>query len=108
MYPALLRYVACDPGSRSPWFQDEPNPDRLAGRLMRADGSVGLAYASVPELAANGGWSAGTKRGAAPLDDGRRCKGHIPQSSARVPRKVNKWSILARADEDAFFTARHL
>ena len=108
IYPALLRYVACDPAVEAVLFfglQDEPNLDRWQAGLMRADGSARPSYASVrAEIAANGGNCAGTKRVWRHSTTVDGAKATFPKVR-RLPRKVNKWSILARADEDAFFTA---
>ncbi len=108
IYPALLRYVACDPAVEAVLFfglQDEPNLDRWQAGLMRADGSVRPSYASVrAELAASGGNCAGTKRLWRHSTTVDGAKATFPKVR-RLPRKVNKWSILARADEDALFTA---
>ncbi len=108
IYPALLRYVACDPAVEAVLFfglQDEPNLDRWQAGLMRADGSVRPSYASVrAEIAANGGNCPTTQRVWHHSTTVDGAKATFPKFR-RLPRRVHKWSILARADEDAFFTA---
>jgi hypothetical protein len=108
IYPALLRYVACDSAVDAVLFfglQDEPNLDRWQAALMRADGSARPSYASVrAEIAANGGNCADTQRVWHHSTTVSGAKATFPRVR-RLPRKVRKWSILARADEDALFTA---
>ncbi len=86
IYPALLRYVACDPAVEAVLFfglQDEPNLDRWQAGLMRADGSARPSYASVKaELAADRRELRRHDARVAPLDDRRRCEGHVPEASA--------------------------
>jgi hypothetical protein len=108
IYPALLRYVSCDPAVDAVLFfglQDEPNLDRWQAGLMRADGSLRPSYASVrAEIAANGGNCPDTMRVWRHSTTVEGAKAWFPKLR-RLPRRVHKWSILARAEEDAFFTA---
>ena len=108
IYPALLRYVACDRAVEDVLFfgfQDEPNLDRWQAGLVRADGSVRPSYASVrAEIAANGGNCPDTMRVWHHSTSVEGAKATFPKLR-RLPRRVHKWSILASADEDAFFTA---
>jgi hypothetical protein len=108
IYPALLRYVACDQAVEAVLFfglQDEPNLDRWQAGLMRADGSARPSYASVrAEIAETGGNCLDTQRVWHHSTTVEGAKATFPKLR-RLPRRVHKWSILARAEEDAFFTA---
>ena len=108
IYAGLLRYVACDPATDAVLFfglQDEPNLDRWQAALMRADGTPRPSYNAVKAtLAETGGNCAGKIRSwrhsttvdgaAATFLKGRR-----------FPSRVDSWSFLASADEDALFDA---
>ena len=110
IYPALLRYVACDPAVEAVLFfgfQDEPNLDRWQAGLMRADGSARPSYDSVKaEIAAN---RRELRRHAcacvAPLDDGRRRQGHVPEEPPVFLARCASGASSPRADEDALFNA---
>ena len=108
IYPALLRYVACDPAVEAVLFfglQDEPNLDRWQAGLMRADGSARPSYASVrAEIAETRGNCPDRMRVWHHSTTVEGAKATFPKLR-RLPRRVHKWSILARVDEDAFFTA---
>jgi hypothetical protein len=106
IYAALLRYVACDPAFDSVLFfglQDEPNLDRWQAALMRADGSTRPAYDTVKAtIAATGGNCAGRTRSwrHSTVVDG--VEATFPKGR-RLPSRVDSWSFLASADEDALF-----
>jgi hypothetical protein len=108
IYARLLRTVACDPAVESVLFfgfEDEPNLDRWQSGLVRADGTPRPSYETVKQTIA---------------DTGGRCLGKMTSwrhsttlegASAvfprdrRLPTRVNTWSFLARAEEDALFEA---
>lgn len=108
IYAGLLRYVACDPAVDSVLFfglQDEPNLDRWQAALMRADGSPRPSYNTVKAtIAETGGNCAGTMRSwrHSTTVDGAEA---TFRKSRRFPSRVDSWSFLASADEDALFDA---
>ena len=108
IYDALLRYVACDAGVDSVLFfgfKDEPNLDRWQAGLMRADGTHRPSYDSVKaEIAQTGGNCTGSMRSWRHSTTVDGASATFPRSR-RLPSRVNSWSFLASADEDALFEA---
>jgi hypothetical protein len=108
IYPALLRYVACDQAVETVLFfglQDEPNLDRWQAGLMRANGSPRPSYSTVKaEIAETGGNCVGTMRSWRHSTTVDGAKARFPKLR-RVPRRVRSWNFLASADEDALFDA---
>ena len=108
IYAGLLRYAACDPSVDSVHFfgfQDEANLDRWQAALTRADGSHRPSYDAVKStIAQTGGNCAGTMRSWRPSTTVDGAKATFPNST-RLPSRVNSWSFLAGADEDALFDA---
>jgi len=108
IYAGLLRYVACDPAFDSVLFfglQDEPNLDRWQAGLMRADGSRRPSYDAVKAtIAETGGNCAGRMRSwrHSTTVDGVSA---TFRRDRRLPHRVDSWSFLASADEDALFDA---
>jgi hypothetical protein len=108
IYAGLLRYVACDRSVDSVLFfglQDEPNLDRWQAGLMRADGSPRPSYEAVKStIAETGGNCAGTMRmwRHSTVVDGAKA---TFRSDRRLPSRVDSWSFLASAEEDAVFDA---
>ena len=108
IYAGLLRYVACDPATDAVLFfglQDEPNLDRWQAALMRADGTPRPSYNSVKAtIAATGGNCAGKMR---PWRHSTTVDGAEAtfRKSRRFPSRVDSWSFLASAGEDALFDA---
>jgi hypothetical protein len=108
IYAALLRYVACDQAVDSVLFfglQDEPNLDRWQAGLMRADGTPRPSYNTVKAtIAETGGNCVGTTRSwlHSTTVDGAQA---TFRSDRRLPSRVDSWSFLASADEDALFDA---
>lgn len=108
IYAALLRQVACDPAVDSVLFfgfEDDANLDRWQSGLIRADGTQRPSYDSVKQtLTQTGGRCTGRM-------DGWRHSTTLEGASAvfprdrRLPRRVDAWSFLARAEEDALFEA---
>jgi hypothetical protein len=108
IYAGLLRYVACDPAVDSVLFfglQDEPDLDRWQAGLIRADGTSRPSYNAVKAtIAETGGNCAGRMRSwrHSTVVDGAEA---TFRGDRRLPTRVNSWSFLASADEDAFFDA---
>jgi hypothetical protein len=108
IYPALLRYVACDKAVEAVLFfglQDEPNLDRWQAGLIRADGSRRPSYDTVKaEIAETGGNCGGTLR---PWSHSTKVDGAkvIFPKKRRVWFRGRAWSFLASANEDALFDA---
>jgi hypothetical protein len=108
IYAELLRYVACDGAVDSLLFfglQDEPNLDRWQAGLMRADGSPRPSYGAVKAtIAETGGNCTGTMRSwrHSTTVDGAQA---TFRKERRLPIRVNSWSFLASAEEDALFDA---
>jgi hypothetical protein len=106
IYATLLRYVACDPSVESVLFfglQDEPNLERWQAGLMRADGTARPSYDSVRStIAATGGNCVGAMRSwsHSTTVDGAQA---TFRKDRRLPSRVDSWSFLASADEDALF-----
>ena len=107
-YAGLLRYVECDRAVDSVLFfglQDEPNLDRWQAGLMRADGTTRPSYDAVKStIAATGGNCAGAMRSwrHSTTVDGAKA---TFRGDRRLPSRVDSWSFLASADEDALFDA---
>ncbi|HEY7148792.1 MAG TPA: hypothetical protein VH420_05035 [Gaiellaceae bacterium] len=107
-YAGLLRYVACDPAVDSVLFfglQDEPNLDRWQAGLMRADGTKRPSYDAVKStIAQTGGNCPGRMRSwrHTTVVDGAKA---TFRRDRRLPSRVDSWSFLASADEDAVFDA---
>jgi hypothetical protein len=108
VYAALLRLVACDPAVESVLFfgfRDEPNLDRWQSALMRADGSPRPAYNSVKAtLAQTGGRCAGRPESWRHSTTLEGASATFPRWR-RMPKRIDRWSFLARAEEDARFDA---
>ena len=108
IYSGLIRYVACDPGVESILFfglQDEPNLDRWQAGLMRADGSSRPSYEAVKAtIAQTGGNCIGRTRSWRHSRTVDGAKATFPKER-RLPARVDAWSFLASADEDAVFDA---
>jgi hypothetical protein len=108
IYAALLRYVACDQAVDSVLFfglEDEPNLDRWQAGLMRADGSPRPSYNAVKAtIAETGGNCAGTMRSWRHSTTVDGAQATFPRGR-RLPSRVDSWSFLASADEDALFDA---
>jgi hypothetical protein len=108
IYAGLLRYVACDPSVDSVHFfgfQDEANLDRWQAALTRADGSHRPSYDAVKTtIAQTGGACTGKMRSWQPSTTVDGAKATFPRD-ARLPSRVNSWSFLAGADEEALFDA---
>jgi hypothetical protein len=108
IYSGLIRYVACDPSVESILFfglQDEPNLDRWQAGLMRADGSSRPSYEAVKATIAQTGGNCMGRTHSWRLSrtvDG--AKATFPKER-RLPARVDSWSFLASADEDAVFEA---
>ena len=108
IYAGLLRYVACDPATDAVLFfglQDEPNLDRWQAALMRADGTPRPSYNSVKStIAETGGNCTGSMRSwrHSTIVDGAEA---TFRKGRRFPSRVDSWSFLASADEDALFDA---
>ncbi len=108
IYATLLRYVECDPAVDSVLFfglQDEPNLERWQAGLMRADETPRPSYDSVKAtIAETGGTCAGAMRAwrHSTTVDGAKA---TFRKNRRVPSRVDSWSFLASADEDALFDA---
>jgi hypothetical protein len=108
IYAGLLRYVACDPATDAVLFfglQDEPNLDRWQAALMRADGTPRPSYNSVKAtIAETGGNCTGATRQwrHSTVVDGAEA---TFRKGRRFPSRVDSWSFLAAADEDALFDA---
>jgi hypothetical protein len=108
IYPALLRYVACDQAVEAVLFfglQDEPNLDRWQAGLIRADGSLRPSYGTVKaEIAETGGKCVGPMR---PWHHSTTVDGAKAtfRKVRRLPRSVRSWNFLASANEDALFDA---
>ena len=108
IYAALLREVACDPAVDSVLFfgfQDEPNLERWQSGLIRADGTPRPSYHAVKaQLAATQGRCTGrqTSWRHSTTPDGASA---VFPRDRRLPHRVNSWSFLARAEEDALFEA---
>jgi len=108
IYSGLIRYVACDPSVESILFfglQDEPNLDRWQAGLMRADGSNRPSYEAVKAtIAQTGGNCIGRTRSWHQSRKVDGAKATFPKER-RLPPRVDSWSFLASADEDAVFDA---
>ena len=108
IYAGLIRYVACDPAVNSVLFfglQDEPNLDRWQAGLIRADGSLRPSYHSVRStIAQTGGECVGRIRSWAHSTIVDGVEATFPKAR-RLPSRVDSWSFLASADEDATFEA---
>jgi hypothetical protein len=108
IYSGLIRYVACDPSVDSVLFfglQDEPNLDRWQAGLMRADGSRRASYEAVKAaIAETGGNCLDTMRSWHHSRTVDGAKATFPKER-RLPARVDAWSFLASADEDALFDA---
>jgi hypothetical protein len=108
IYASLLRYVACDPAVDSVLFfgmQDEPNLDRWQAGLVRADGTPRLSYDAVKAtIAETAGNCAGRMRSwrHSTIVDGASA---TFRRDRRLPSRVDSWSFLASAEEDALFDA---
>jgi len=108
IYSGLLRYVACDQAFESVLFfglQDEPNLDRWQAGLMRADGSHRPSYDAVKAtIAETGGDCTGAQRSwrHSTTVDGAEA---TFRKDRRLPSRVDSWSFLASAAEDALFDA---
>jgi hypothetical protein len=107
-YAGLLRYVECDPSVDSVLFfglQDEPNLDRWQAGLMRADGTTRPSYDAVKAtIAETGGNCSGAMRRwrHSTVVDGAKA---TFRRDRRLPSRVDSWSFLASAEEDAVFDA---
>ena len=108
IYAALLRYVACDASVESVLFfgfQDEPNLDRWQAGLMRADGTLRPSYEAVKStIADTQGNCVGAMRGWRHSTTVDGASATFPRSR-RLPSRVDSWSFLASAGEDASFEA---
>ena len=108
IYSGLIRYVACDPSVESILFfglEDEPNLDRWQAGLMRADGSRRPSYEAVQAtIAQTGGNCTGRRRSWRHSVTVDGAKATFPKER-RLPARVDAWSFLASADEDAVFDA---
>ena len=108
IYSGLIRYVACDPSVESILFfglEDEPNLDRWQAGLMRADGSRRPSYEAVQAtIAQTGGNCSGRMRSWRHSVTVDGAKATFPKER-RLPARVDAWSFLASADEDAVFDA---
>jgi hypothetical protein len=108
IYSGLIRYVACDPSVESILFfglQDEANLDRWQAGLMRADGSSRPSYEAVKAtIAQTGGNCMGRTRSWRLSRTVDGAKATFPKER-RLPARVDAWSFLASADEDAVFDA---
>ena len=108
IYPALLRYVACDKAVEAVdffGFQDEPNLDRWQAGLIRADGSKRPSYDTVKaEIAKTSGNCDGTMR---PWAHSTKVDGAkvIFSKKRRVWFRGRAWSFIASANENALFNA---
>lgn len=108
IYAALLRHVACDPSTDAVLFfglQDEPNLDRWQAGLIRADGTVRPSYNAVKTtIDQTHGNCPGRMRSwrHSNVVDGAKARF---RTARRLPNRINSWSFLASADEDAFFAA---
>ena len=108
IYSGLIRYVACDPSVDSVLFfglQDEPNLDRWQAGLMRADGSPRPSYDAVrAAIAQTSGNCVGRMRSWRHSHTVDGAKATFPKER-RLPVRVDAWSFLASAEEDAVFDA---
>jgi hypothetical protein len=108
IYAALLRYVACDPSADAVLFfglRDEPNLDRWQAGLIRADGTPRPSYNAVKTtIDQTHGNCTGRMRSwrHSNVVDGAKA---TFRTARRLPSRINSWSLLASADEDAFFDA---
>jgi hypothetical protein len=108
IYASLIGAAACDPAVESLLFfglEDEPNLDRWQAGLIRADGTPRPSYDAVKQtIAQTGGRCPGrmkTWRHSTTLEG---ASGTFPRDR-RLPTRVDSWSFLARAEEDALFEA---
>jgi hypothetical protein len=108
IYAALLRQVACDPAVDSVLFfgfQDEPNLRRWQAGLIRADGTLRPSYHAVKaQLAATQGRCTGRRTSWRHSTTLEGASAVFPRDR-RLPHRVDAWSFLARAEEDALFEA---
>jgi hypothetical protein len=107
-YAGLLRRVACDPAVESVLFfgfEDEPNLDRWQAGLIRADGTRRPSYDTVKQtIAETGGRCMGQMTSWRHSTTLEGASATFPRDR-RLPARVNTWSFLARAEEDALFEA---
>ena len=108
IYAALLREVACDPAVDSVLFfgfEDEPNLDRWQSGLIRADGTPRPSYHAVKaQLAATNGRCTGRQTSWRHSTTLEGASAVFPRER-RLPQRIDSWSFLARAEEDALFDA---
>ena len=108
IYASLLGFAACDPSVESVLFfgfEDEPNLDRWQAGLVRADGTPRPSYDAVKQtLAQTGGRCPGRMRTWRHSTTLEGASADFPRDR-RLPSRVDSWSFLARADEDALFEA---